>query len=153
MADLTCTMIDWLISTIEDESVQFDGTCIRYAPAQFSDEGLYSPSSDPCIGHPILEREKIQLRFIESDGHPMDGLWIAQDCRFRAASKSVEWSKYGTTYPDLDLGYLSGPTMLIAGLRFVIAKHLVGKCENPKVMVPAKLKAKKSSKSNLKSPA
>jgi len=29
--------------------------------------------------------------------------------------------------------------MLIAGLRFILAKHLVGKRKNPMVRVPAKL--------------
>ena len=134
---LTTLQIDWLIAQQEGVAVMFDGAHVRYA---LSDENalgaVYSPSTDPALGHTLLEREKIQARHIDSEGHPRHGLWLAQDCRFRSTSQSVEWSEYGRPYPELALGYLTGPTMLIACLPFMIAKALVAKAAEPKVRVP-----------------
>lgn len=139
VAELTPLMIDWLTARSEGVSVKFDGTCIRHCPVPGEYEGMYSPSTNPMDGHPLLEREKIQLRYIDSPGHSWHGLWLAQDCRFRSTDKSVEWSAYGVPYPELALGFLTGPTMLIAGLRFIIAKSRVGKSKIPMVRVPLEL--------------
>jgi hypothetical protein len=143
VSSLTNTQIDWLISSEEGVEVIFDGAYIRYALADENELGsIYSPSTDAALGHPLLEREKIQSRYIDNPGHPSHGLWLAQDCRFRSSSKSVEWLEYGRSYADLEFGYLAGPTMLIAGLRFIIAKNLVGKLKSPHVNVPAALASK-----------
>lgn len=115
--------IDWLIAQLEDQPVQFDGVDLRYGPGQFSDEGIYSPSSDPMLGHELIEREKIQLRHVNSPGHTFHGLWMAQDCLFRPTNKSVDWVPFGKSYAKLEKGYLTGPTALIAALRFHIAKQ------------------------------
>lgn len=135
--NLTPIQIDWLIAQQEGVAVMFDGAHVRYA---LSDENalgaIYAPSTDPALGHPLLEREKIQLRHIDREGHSHHGLWLAQDCRFWSTGSNVGWSEYGRSYADLHFGYLSGTTMLIAGLRFIIAKTQVGKTENPKVKVP-----------------
>ncbi len=136
VSTLTTIQIDWLIAQQEGVAVMFDGAYVRYALA---DEnalgGVYSPSTDPALGHPLLEREKIQLRHIDREGHSHHGLWLAQDCLFWSTGSSVGWSEYGRSYADLHFGYLSGPTMLIAGLRFIIAKTQVGKTKDPKVKV------------------
>ncbi|HBP1602188.1 TPA: DUF2591 domain-containing protein [Pseudomonas aeruginosa] len=142
---LTTIQIDWLIAQQEGVAVIFDGAYVRYALADENALGaVYSPSTDPAHGHPLLEREKIQLRHIDSEGHSLNGLWLAQDCRFRSTGSSVQWSEYGRSYADLDFGYLSGPTMLIAGLRFIIAKTQVGKTQNPKIEVPRALSKAKA---------
>ena len=134
---LTTIQIDWLIAQQEGVAVIFDGAHVRYALSDENELGaIYSPSTDPALGHPLLEREKIQFRHIDCDGHSHHGLWLAQDCRFRPTGRSVEWREYGCSYPEQDFGYLSGPTMMIAGLRFIIAKALAGKTKNPKVQVP-----------------
>lgn len=132
-------MIDWLTARSEGVSAEFDGNYIRHCPVPNEYEGIYSPSTNPLDGHPLLEREKIQLRYIDCPGHSWNGLWLAQDCRFRSTSKSVEWSAYGVPYPELALGFLTGSTMLIAGLRFIIAKTCVGKSKTPMVRVPSEL--------------
>lgn len=136
---LTVPMIDWLIARLEGEHVQFDGSDIRYAPDQFSEEAIYSPATDPSLGQPLMEREKLQVRYIDDPGHSHHGLWLAQDCRFGRTSQHVRWGEFGRSYADLELGYLSGPTMLIAAMRFLIAKHVCGKCLSPAVQVPAYL--------------
>jgi len=138
--ELTPLMIDWLTARLEGIQVEFDGIHIRHCPVPGKFDGdIYSPSTNPLDGHALLEREKIQSRYVESHSHAFDGLWMAQDCRFRSTGSSVGWVEYGHQYPALALGYLTGPTMLIAGLRFILAKHLVGKRKNPMVRVPAKL--------------
>lgn len=139
VSELSAQMIDWLTARSEGVPVEFDGTYIRHCPVPNECEGIYSPSTNAIDGHPLLEREKIQLRYVDSPGHASHGLWLAQDCRFRATSHSVEWSAYGIPYPELALGYLTGPTMLIAGLRFIIAKTQVGKSKAPMVRVPLEL--------------
>ncbi|HBO7922013.1 TPA: DUF2591 domain-containing protein [Pseudomonas aeruginosa] len=137
---LTTIQIDWLIAQQEGVAVIFDGAYIRYALADENALGaVYSPSTDPALGHPLLEREKVQLRHIDREGHSFNGLWLAQDCRFWSSGSNVGWSEYGRSYADLHFGYLSGPTMLIAGLRFIIAKTQLGKTENPKIEVPRAL--------------
>ncbi|MFL1449184.1 hypothetical protein ACI77O_12385 [Pseudomonas tritici] len=138
-ANLTPLMIDWLVGIFDGVCVGFDGDSIRVEGEPYEFTGIYSPSTDPSIGHPLLEREKIQARYIDEPGHPKHGSWLAQDCRFRSSSMSVEWRQYGHSYPELALGYMSGPTMLIASMRFIIAKHYVGKSKTPMVRVPKQL--------------
>lgn len=137
--ELTPIMIDWLTARMEGIQVEFDGTYIRHSPIANEFEGIYSPSKHPADGHPLLEREKIQTRYVECAGHRLDGVWMAQDCRFRSTDQRVGWHEYGHQYPELALGYLTGPTILIAGLRFILAKHFVGKSKTPMLQVPAKL--------------
>lgn len=140
VSQLTIPMIDWIIAREEGVPVEFDGESIRHSPEPYTFEGHYSPSTDPSIGHALLEREKLQVRYIDCPGHAFHGLWMAQDCRFRPTNTSVEWSPYGRPFPANALGYLTGPTMLIAGLRFIIAKYRVGKCKAPVVRVPVNLR-------------
>lgn len=137
--ELTPLMIDWLVARLEGVQVGYDGTSLRTEDEHLVYGGTYSPSTDPALGHVLLEREKIQCRYIDSPGHKFHGLWFAQDCIFRPTEQSVGWSPYGTTYPDLHLGYLTGPTMLVAGLKFIIAKSMAGKTPLPEVCVPAQL--------------
>lgn len=133
---LTNIALDYLVAQIEGESVRFDGEFIRYAPSQFSDEGVYSPSTDPAIGYLIIEREKIQLRFIDSPGHKLHGLCLAQGCLFRPTDTSVQWKPFGTfSVAALDKGYLSGPTGLVAAMRYFVCMRL-----GDVVEIPANLK-------------
>lgn len=125
--ELTPIMIDWLTARMEGIPVEFDGTYIRHSPAPYEFGGIYSPSTYPHDGHPLLEREKIQTRYVDGPGHRLDGVWMAQDCRFRSTDQNVGWLEYGSQYPELALGYLTGPTILVAGLRFILARHFVGK--------------------------
>lgn len=136
---LTPIMIDWLTARLEGVPVEFDGTAIRHSPTPGEFGEIYAPSTNPLDGHPLLEREKIQTRYVDSASHTLGGTWMAQDCRFRSTGTTVGWAEYGFQYPAMALGYLTGPTMLIAGLRFILAKHLVGKMKNPKLSVPAQL--------------
>lgn len=125
---LTNTQIDWLIAREEGVEVIFDGVHIRYDLANENELGsIYSPSTDAALGHPLLEREKIQSRYIDNPDHPSHGLWLVKDCRFHSSSQSVVWREHA----DIEFGYLSGPTMLIAGLRFIIAKNRAGKLKSP----------------------
>lgn len=138
--DLTPLMINWLVAGLEDVPVHLKDGDLWHNPSQFGPEGIYAPSTDPATGHPILEREKIQLRYVEEEGHSFHQLWMAQDCRFRPTSGSVEWTRrYGHSYAELDYGYLTGPTMLIAALRFYVTKAVAGKTKKPMLRVPADL--------------
>ncbi|MBD8708465.1 DUF2591 family protein [Pseudomonas sp. CFBP 13711] len=139
VSELSAQMIDWLTARSEGAPVEFDGTYIRHCPVLNEYKGIYSPSTNAIDGPPLLEREKIQLRYIDNPGHAGPGLWLAQACRFRATGHSVEWSAYGVPYTELALSYLTGPTMLIAGQRFIIAKTQVGKSNAPMVRVPLEL--------------
>lgn len=137
VSQLSIPMIDWLVGRAEGAAIAFDCERIRHTPELYDFGAAYSPSTDPSIGHVILEREKIQLRYVNQPHHPFHRIWMAQDCNFRSTSTSVGWSPYGKSYPALDFGYLIGPTMLISGLRFFIAKKIVGRCKDPAVRVPA----------------
>ena len=133
---LTNLALDYLVAQIEGESVKFDGEFIRYAPSQFSDEGVYSPSTDPAIGYVIIEREKIQLRYIDSPDHKLHGLCLAQGCKFRPTDSSVQWKPFGTfSLSPLSTGYLSGPTGLVAAMRYFVCMRL-----GETVEIPANLK-------------
>lgn len=136
--DLTPLMLDWLVAGLEDVPVLIKEGSLWHNSSQFGPEGIYAPSTDPATGHIILEREKIQLRYVEEEGHSFHQLWMAKDCRFRPTSGSVEWTRrYGHSYAELEYGHLTGPTMLIAGLRFYVAKAIAGKTKTPMLRVPA----------------
>lgn len=128
---LTPLALDFLIAQIEGEAVRFDRDSMRHVPGQFSDESIYTPSSDAEIGHMIIEREKIQLRYIDSPGHKLHGLWLAQDCRFRPTSTSVDWIPFGKSHAELQKGYFTGPTSLMAALRFFVCMRLGEMVEIP----------------------
>lgn len=130
-------VLDWMVATLEKEPVQIKGKDVHYGPGQFSDEGLYAPSDDVNIACAIMQRDKIQTRYIDSPGHASHGLWLAQDCRFRPESQSVSWVKFGKSYAELQTGYMSGETMLIAVMRYHVAKHMGLEVEVPKALVDA----------------
>lgn len=136
---ITPIMIDWLTAFMEGIQVEFDGSHVRRTqePSGFGE--IYSPSTAPHVGHPLLKRESIQTRHVDSPGHHPRGLWMAQDSRNLSNGQLEEWIEYSPQYPELALGYLTGPTILVAGLRFMIAKHLVRKSQSPMVRVPAYL--------------
>jgi hypothetical protein len=141
VSELTNPMIDWLIASHEGVKVCFEGGFICLEDELFYRGERYSPSTDPSQGHPILEREKIQLRYIDRTDRVAESKWLAQDCRFSATSQSVVWREFGRSYATLELGYTTGPTMLVAAMRFMIAKYLVGKQKDPAISVPTFLLA------------
>lgn len=142
VANLSTPLIDWLVAGLEGVHVSFEDGLVRHAPGSDLQGAPYSPCPDPSVGHVLLEREKLQLRYICPTGGKMDNLWLAQDCLFRTTSSSVDWLTYGRSYAKLSLGYMTGGTMLIAGMRFMVAKRLCGHGKNPTVQVPAKLVAR-----------
>lgn len=52
---------------------------------------------------------------------------MAQDSRNLSNGQFAEWIECSPQYPELCLGYLTGPTILVAGLGFMIAKQIVRK--------------------------
>jgi hypothetical protein len=134
---LTGLALDFMVAQIEGESdnLTFDGEFLRQKPAQMSDESVYSPSTDPEIGHAIIEREKLGFRYVDSPGHKFHGLWLVQECKFRASSQSVDWSPFGKSYAELNKGYVTGPTMLIAAMRYLVCARLGVEVEVPRELL------------------
>ena len=67
VATATLLQLDWLIAKCENEPIRFDGRELRYAPSQFSDERVYSPTTRPEQIDKIIEREGITLIRAEDD--------------------------------------------------------------------------------------
>ena len=107
-SELTGAALDWAVAKLEGDMVPDGGVMIQTWP-------FYS--SDWSQGGPIIEREKIDLRW-DVTLENTDGHWIA------------EW------WPDEEddsriWGFCSGPTPLIAAMRCYVASKLGDEVEVP----------------------
>lgn len=103
--DLKGAALDWAVAQLEDNKhVVFSRGAIRFPPAQFSDEEVYSPSTDWAQGGPIIERE------------------IAEGLHLHGRSPVV------AVYYNETLGGFEcesyGPTPLVAAMRCYVASVL-----------------------------
>lgn len=87
-------------------------------------------SVNPAAGQPVLEAEGVGLRAVRRPGHSMDGLWLAAYDHGNTGSM-VQWVKR----KDWHKHYFEGPTMLIAGLRCVVAKRLGNEVDVPEELL------------------
>ena len=101
--ELEGAALDWAVAKCEGNDSE--------AARLFHVEGFYQYSTDWAQGGPIIEREKIDLRF--------DGEWIAL--------------MYGIDYdaPKMPDEYPFGPTPLIAAMRCYVASKLGDTVEVP----------------------
>lgn len=69
---LTGKALDWAVAKIQDELPLVNTPLgLREPPAQFSDENIYSPSTNWAIAGPIIESEKLVLGYFGAPGAKM----------------------------------------------------------------------------------
>jgi len=102
-SELTGAALDWALAKSKYPKLSMDGL-IRIVT-----KGEYNPSTDWSQGGPIIEREKIDLK------------WVGAD-KCRAA---IDWL-------DEEFYEAFGPTPLIAAMRCLVASKLGDEVEIPK---------------------
>lgn len=66
---LTGKALDWAVAKIQDELPLVNTPLgLRLPPAQFSDESLYSPSTNWAIAGPIIDAQKLVLGYFGAPG-------------------------------------------------------------------------------------
>lgn len=143
VAEATGPALDWLVASIEQQTDNRRTVTKRmgFGPpiARETEPGNgywmpWAPSTDPAQGHPILEREGINLRAVRKEGHAMNGLWLAMPA-FRAGTDTmVKWVRHRFGNPETP-GWWEGPTALIAGLRCFVASRLGNEVEVPATLI------------------
>lgn len=97
--------LDWAVAKIEDElPLQNTPMGLKMPPAQFSDESIYSPSTDWAIAGRIIEREKLTL-----------GYYGAPDAQMPCSSLFRDGKHLNMEFGD---------TVLIAAMRCYVASKL-----------------------------
>lgn len=122
--DLPLVAIDWLVAQIEGIPVTYTDKAVQHIPGQFVDSAYFCPTEDIQAAYEIINREKLQTRYVDEPGHSLHGLWLAMDCRFRSASSEVGWTPFGRSYAPLCKGYMTGKTIMEAAMRFHVANNL-----------------------------
>lgn len=115
-SELSGHALDWAVAKCEGFDLLSHDAADEWVDCG---DGRYSPSFNWAQGGPIIEREKINLRAIRKEGHPMDGLWLAAYDHGNTGSL-VQWVKR----EDWKRHYLSGPTPLVAAMRCFVASKL-----------------------------
>lgn len=115
-------VLDWLVGELEKEPIEVRDGDIRYKHAQFSDGGLYCPSTSPDQGHQLLEDNNVNC--IRVSLRPFEYTWAAMVDIGQQSMNHYELMDAEEFYvfPKKDL--VTGETMLIAGLRaYLISVH------------------------------
>ena len=105
-SELTGAALDWAVAKCEGIGLGPRGLVVYYYEGE---PAMWQPSTDPSQAYPIIEREKIDIK------------WVAVD-------------ECLATYDWLDETYHEafGPTPLIAALRCYVASKLGDEVEVPK---------------------
>lgn len=106
-SELTGAALDWAVAKCEGLLVWVD------SPVRLYNGSEYKPSTDWSQGGPIIEREKIELRYYPDGAHPGGGAWLAE------------------TQPDHNDQSEHGPTPLTAAMRCYVASKLGDEVETP----------------------
>jgi hypothetical protein len=117
-SELTGAALDWAVATCngvecdeDNEPIWFESD-VPYAP-----RCPYQPSKDWAQGGPIIEREKMQVRFV-------------QECYWYFTTPTDTWlANY------VGVGEWLGPTPLIAAMRCYVASCLGQEVEIPEELV------------------
>jgi len=113
--ELTGPALDWAVAKCEGDEVRYEGGCIRPALSQFVDDDWYQPSTDWNQGGPIIEREKIELRYHDVI---VAGIWYRDGIgRDECSHKAI------------------GPTPLVAAMRCYVASKLGNEVDIPKELL------------------
>lgn len=76
----------------------------------------WNPSTEWAQGGPLIERERIELRFCKG--------WEEKDTSWESAANP-------TGYPEYELEFIEGPTALIAAMRAYVASKFGAEVELP----------------------
>lgn len=143
--DLTGAALDWavaiaegLVATIKHNGVEYvDASGISYGGVGQQD---WTPSTNPAQGHPVIEREGIATRKHSS------GKWYAMAQADVGDGQRADWNEFtwrnAPRYPDYPHEQyqrrqrFSGSTMLIAGLRCLVAARLGPTIDVPQELAP-----------------
>jgi len=106
-SELTGAALDWAVAKCEGY-IDNCNTWLHDATVQEVEDEHFKPSTDWAQGGPIIEREKIETRYIE----PLK-----------------EW------HADTDCNCESGPTPLIAAMRCLVASRLGDEVDVPEELV------------------
>lgn len=131
VAEATEAQLDWLVASCKglnptlgvNNRVMVAATALELQNSGFI---WYRPSTDPAQGQPLLEQAGIAVRKHSS------GAWYAMLSTDLGNSQSPQWNKekpgerYGTLSYQVHRVQcrFDGPTMLIAGLRCLVASEL-----------------------------
>lgn len=139
--------LDWAIAT----ALKLDPSALGYLEPHVcipNEYGMgastrYSPHSNWALGSKLIAEHHIMLRPIQKPGHPMHDTWLAGYEPSNTGSM-VQWIEY--LYKNkTKRRYWPGATMLEAGLRCVVARHLdTNTVPNASVAVPKRLLARVS---------
>ena len=136
-SELIGSGLNWAVAQCQTEAVEIRKNDVFYSDSQFGESGLYCPSENWAHGGPIIEKEKIQLRQIDTDDklHRLYGKSLAKYGKFRPTDKGVDWVKPGKSYAKLETGYYQGKTPLVAAMRCYVASKFGDTINVPKELI------------------
>lgn len=128
-------VLNWMVAKAqkEDKHIHLKTGDLHYKPAQFSDEEMYTPSTNPTQGHHILEDHDINVIKVLKDAWSTE--WAAFVEYGQSPKGPFEFNEGRPFYfVPLD-GVVLGSTMLIAGLRAYVISELGTEVDVPTELV------------------
>ncbi len=136
--ELEGVALDWAVAVADGRTIEYDTVSYWVADERghgvigWQHRGGYSPSTKGGDGHPIIEREGIQLRPVRKPGHAYDGLWLAMPCS-SDTSEAVRWFEFRFNDPN-QRRFWRGETALIAAMRCFVHSKLGAEVDVPSAL-------------------
>lgn len=130
-SELTGVALDWAVAKADNASAYLgyrDGVG-KGVFLNTGDCAQYQPSTNWAQGGPIIEREGIHLRSVRSEGHILNGTWLAKPANGNTG-QIERWHK--TWFGDKNRPAMwYGATPLEAAMRCYVASKLGNEVEVP----------------------